>query len=85
MFLQLGEIREVGIEVVSNIRQDFVIDVAEYSVLKDSAEIDRGYPTINEHRILTLFTASKVGKYTVIFKYHIGPEIFVAKVYVEVL
>lgn len=84
MFLQLGEIREVGIEVVSNIRQDFVIDVAEYQVVKDNIEIDRGYPTIDGHKILTLFSATEKGKYTVIFKYHIGAEIFIAKVYVEV-
>lgn len=84
MFLQLGEIREVGIEVVSNIRQDFVIDVAEYKVVKDNIEIDRGYPTIDNHKILTLFSATEKGKYTVIFKYHIGAEIFIAKVYVEV-
>lgn len=84
MFLQLGEVREVGIEVVSNIRQDFVIDVAEYSVIKDNTEVDRGYPTIDGHKILTLFSATEKGKYTVIFKYHIGSEIFIAKVYVEV-
>lgn len=84
MFLQLGEIREVGIEVVSNIRQDFVIDVAEYQVVKDNIEVDRGYPTIDNHKILTLFSATEKGKYTVIFKYHIGAEIFIAKVYVEV-
>lgn len=84
MFLQLGEIREVGIEVISNIRQDFVIDVAEYSVLKDNVEVDKGYPTIKEHKILTLFSATEKGRYTVVFKYHIGAEIFKAKVYVEV-
>lgn len=85
MYLQLGEIREIGIEVVSDIKQDFVIDTAEYSIIDSvNNEIDRGYPTIDNHKILTLFPANNLGKYYVIFKYHIGAEIFKAKVYVEV-
>lgn len=82
--MQLGEIREVGIEVISNIRQDFVIDAADYQILKDNVEVDKGLPTIDKHKILTLFSAMEKGRYVVIFKYHIGAEIFKAKVYVEV-
>lgn len=85
MYLQLGEVREIGIEVTSDIKQDFVIDVAEYQVLKDNVEVDRGYPTIDGHKILTLFNANELGKFYVSIKYHIGPEIFKAKVYVEVI
>lgn len=85
MYLQLGEVREVGIEVVSDINQDFVIDTAEYSIVKNDIEVDRGYPTIDNHKILTLFTAKNIGKYYVVFKYHIGAEIFKAKVHMEVV
>lgn len=85
MYLQLGEIREVGIEVTSNVKQDFVIEVAEYQIIKqDGTEIDKGYPTIDNHKILTLFSANEVGQFYVIFKYHIASEIFKAKVHMEV-
>lgn len=86
MTLQLGEIREVGIEVINNIGQDFTIEACDYSIIKtDGTEIEKGFPTIDGHKILTLFSASEKGVFSVIFKYHIGPEIIKAKLYMEVV
>lgn len=86
MRIQLGEVREIGIQVRNRVSDDFVIDVAEFSILdSDGVEIDKGYPTIDDHRILTLFNATDTGWFHVIFKYHIGPEILRAKISVEVI
>ena len=80
-----GEVRQIGIEVISNTGQEFVIDAAEYSVEdSDGTEIENGLPAIDGHKITMLFTASGTGVFFVIFKYHIGPEILIAKIDVEV-
>ncbi len=84
-FMQ-GEIRQIGIEITNVAGQDFVIDAAEYEILDtEGNQIERGYPTINGHKILTLFNASQKGSFYVFFKYHIGPEILKAKIFVEVV
>lgn len=81
-----GEIRQIGIEVVNMVNQDFVIDVAEYEIVDmQGKQIEKGYPTIDGHKILTLFNASVTGKFYIFFKYHIGPEILKAKIFVEVV
>lgn len=86
MILQQGEVREVGIEVISQLGQDFVIDVAEYKIInKDKEVLEEGFPTIDRHKILLLFNATEKGEFSVIFKYHIGPEILKAKICVEVI
>lgn len=86
MILQLGEIREVGIEVINQLGQDFVIEAAEYEVIKrDGTDVEKGFPMIKEHKLITLFNAIEVGRFYVIFKYHIGAEILRAKVLVEVV
>lgn len=86
MIIQQGEVREVGIEVVNQLGQDFSIDAAECSVIStDGTETEKGLPTIDGHKLLTLFSATEKGRYYIIFKYHIGPEILKAKIYVEVL
>ncbi len=85
MRIYQGEIRRVGIEVSSSENETFTIDAAEYRILdSDNQELEVGFPDIEDHRITTLFNASEVGIYFVIFKYHIGPEILKAKVVVEV-
>ena len=86
MKIQVGEIREVGIEVISRLNQEFVIDAAEYQIIKkDGTEVEKSIPTINGHKLLILFNATEKGLFYVIFKYHIGPEILKAKVLVEVV
>lgn len=86
MTLQLGEVREVGIEVVNQLGQDFSIDAAEYQIIReDNTEIDKGFPMISGHKILTLFNALEKGLFYVIFKYHIGAEILKAKIFMEVI
>lgn len=86
MRLQVGEIREVGIEVISQLSQGFIIDAAEYEILKkDGTEIDRGFPMIENHKLITLFNASEKGLFYVTFKYHIGAEILKARILVEVV
>lgn len=85
MVLQQGEVREVGIEVINQLGQDFSIDAAEYKIISNDQEAESGFPTIVGHKIITLFNAAKTGEYNIIFKYHIGPEILKAKIFVEVV
>ena len=85
MYLQKGEIRQVGIEVISQLNQDFIIDAADFSILDSSGNVlENGTPTIEGHKIITLFSAAQAGKFYVEFTYHIGPEIIKAKIYIEV-
>lgn len=86
MILQEGEVREVGIEIINQTCKDFIIDAAEYKIInKDKEILEEGFATINTNKILLLFNATKKGEFSVIFKYHIGPEILKAKIYVEVI
>jgi len=85
MILQEGEVREVGIEVINQNNEDFIVDACEYSIIENGIEIEKGVATIDGHKLLTLFSARKKGKYYVIFKYHIGPEIIKSKIHMEVL
>lgn len=85
MLVRLGEVREVGIKVLSRLKEDFVIDVASYEIVNSNNEIvDDGFVVINGHILSILFTGSEKGNFNVIFKYHIGPEIIKAMVKVEV-
>lgn len=86
MYFKKGEVRKIGIEVVSQLNQDFIIEAADFSIIKINGEIvENGIPTIEEHKILTLFAANQVGKFYCEFTYRIGPEILKAKIYVEVM
>lgn len=86
MTLLLGEIRTVGIEVINKQGQDFVIDTADFEIHKqDGTLVSCGSATIEGHKILTLFSANEVGKYSCIFTYRIGSETLKARVYVEVV
>lgn len=86
MVVYLGEIREIGIEVINKLSEDFVIEAAEYQITKkDGTEIEKGYPSIDNHKLLALFNAIEKGPFYIIFKYHIGPEILKSKVLVEVM
>jgi len=84
-YMQQGEVREVGIEVINLLGQEFIIVAADYQIVReDGTVIETGQPAINGHKLIMLFTANQQGKFYVIFKYHIGPEILKAKIYVEV-
>lgn len=86
MTLHQGEIRRVGIKVSSRVNENFTIEAAEYKVLSTNQEVlDNGFPSIEGHKITTLFNAIDKGVFYVLFKYHIGPEILKAKVVVEVI
>ena len=86
MYIIKGEVRKIGIEVVSQLSQEFKIDSADFSIMKISGEaVENGMATIEEHKILTLFSAQEIGKYYCEFTYRIGPEILKAKIYVEVI
>jgi hypothetical protein len=87
-----GEVREVAIEVINEHKDQFIIETANYEIINllssfqglPTAVIETGVATIEGHTISTLFSASQFGNYNVIFTYRIGPEILIAKVYVEV-
>lgn len=86
MIFMEGEIRQIGIEVSNVAGENFVIEAAEYEIVDTNGnQIERGYPTIDGHKLLTLFNANEKGSFNVYFKYHIGPEVLKAKVFVEVL
>lgn len=84
MLFSLGEVRQVGIEVIGE-NQDFTIETADYEILtKDNTVVESGSATIDVHKILTLFSANEIGRFCVEFTYRIGPEILKAKIYLEV-
>lgn len=86
MYIRKGEVRKIGIEVTSQLNQDFVIETADFIITKITGEVlEQGISTIEEHKILTLFSAQEIGKYCCEFTYRIGPEILKAKIYVEVI
>lgn len=83
--MQLGEVREVGIEVISNLGEAFLIEDSKFEITTARGTfINKGVPTVEHHKIITLFDANEVGSYVVIFTYHIGPETLKAKISVEV-
>jgi hypothetical protein len=85
MYLNKGEVRKIGIEVISQLNQDFVIETADFIITKITGEVlEQGIPTIEGHKIITLLSATEIGKYCCEFTYRIGPEILKAKVYAEV-
>ncbi|NLZ46408.1 MAG: hypothetical protein GX896_06910 [Clostridiales bacterium] len=89
MILKKGEVRQVGIEVINCLTEDFVIEAADYTIIKEinnqSIEVETGIPIIDKHKILVMFDASEKGTFYVWLKYHIGPEIYKAKILVEVV
>lgn len=86
MIFNKGEVRKVGIEVISQVNDSFAIDAADFTIhMDDGTEIETGSATIDGHKILALFSANEIGKYVCEFSYHIGPEILKAKINVEVI
>lgn len=89
MILKKGEVRQVGIEVINQLTEDFVIEAADYTIIKEinnqSIKVETGIPVIDKHKILVIFDASEKGTFYVWLKYHIGPEIYKAKILVEVV
>lgn len=86
MVIQKGEIRQIGIEVVNTLGQDFTIETAEYEIIEVNEEtsIETGFPTIQNKKIFMLFSGETVGSFYLVFKYHIGAEIIKAKLNVKV-
>ncbi|QZY56722.1 hypothetical protein [Crassaminicella profunda] len=86
MVFNQGEVRKIGIEVMSEIQQDFVIESADYEISNQRGEIvETGVATIEEHKILTLFSAIEKGRWCCEFTYRIGPEIIKAKLSIAVI
>ena len=86
MSLDLGEIREVGIQVYSKIGQPFVIDTAEYEILTANEELlENGLATIEDDKVLMLFHATQKGAFIVKFKYMIDDETLIAKIKIGVI
>lgn len=87
MSIDLGEIREVGIQIYSKIGQPFVIDTAEYEILTENEQqlIEKGFACIEEDKILILFNATEKGVFIVKFKYAINNETLIAKVKIGVI
>lgn len=86
MVFDEGEIRKVGLEVFNNLKQDFVIDTAEFELFDDhGVSLDKGLLTINGHEIMTLFHAVKKGKYLMVFRYTIGVEKLIDKISIQVI
>lgn len=85
MIFSKGEVRQVGIEVINQLGQDFAIETADYEIVKISGEsIEKGYATTDGHKILTLFSANETGTFYCIFTYRIASEILKAKIYIQV-
>lgn len=86
MSIDLGEIREVGIQVYSKIGQPFVIDTAEYEILTANEELlENGLATIEDDKVLMLFHATQKGAFIVKFKYMIDDETLIAKIKIGVI
>lgn len=85
MVFNKGEIRRVGIEVFNNIKQDFIIDTADYELFNERGDLlDSGLLTINGHVLTTLFFANESGKYRFSFRYTIGVERLIDNIYIQV-
>jgi|AGTN01.2.fsa_nt_gi hypothetical protein len=81
-----GEVRKIAIDVSSRLGQDFVIDSADFVILKeDGTEVTRGYPTIDGHKLTVLYSAIEAGRFICELTFRIGPEILKYKVYVKVV
>jgi hypothetical protein len=80
-----GEVRQIGISVVSQADTAFVISYADYAV-QDSKDaiVEQGSATIEGHKVVMLFSATTNGSYTCEFTYRIGAEILKAKINVSV-
>ena len=86
MQLAHGEVRKIGIEVKSQLDQDFLIETADFNISKITGElVEQGTPTIDNHKIIALFSAAECGNFYCEFTYRIGPEILKARIYVEVV
>jgi hypothetical protein len=85
MTINKGEVRQIGIEVISQVKQDFIIENAEYRIIsRDGTLVEKGVASVEGHKILTLISGSSAGVFYCEFTYRIGPEILKAKVLVEV-
>jgi len=86
MYIKRGEVKEIGIEVINQLGETFIIEAAEYQITKkEGTEIEKGIPSIEDHKLTALFSATQKGEFYMIFKYHIATEIIKAKVFVEVI
>ncbi len=85
MIIKQGEVRRLGIEVISTAGQDFMIEAADYMIKnKDDEIVDKGVPTIDNHKLIALISAKEKGNYYCEFTYHIGSEILKASIFVQV-
>lgn len=86
MVVNKGEVRKVGIEVISQIGETFVIETADYKILKaDGTVLENGVASIDGNTIITLFSAQETGQFVVVFTYRIGAEILIGKVFIKVV
>ena len=85
MNINIGEVRKIGIEVSSRLGQDFIIESADYVITDENGtEVTRGYPSIDGHKIVALFTAAEAGRFECEFTFRIGPEILKNKINIKV-
>lgn len=85
MIFDSGEIRSVGIEVVSKCNNQFAIDTAEFVITKDSEVVEQGKAVIDGHKLIMLFHAAEKGRYKVMFIYTIADEKLIDYVNIEVI
>lgn len=85
IYVKTGEVRKIGVTVSSASGETFTVDGADYAITERSGEqVDSGYPTIDGHRVLTLFSAARAGVYQCEFTLRIGPEILKHTITIEV-
>jgi hypothetical protein len=86
VIIRKGEVRQIGIEVLSQVKQDFVITSADYKITDiNGNEVENGSAMVDNKRISTLFSGLNIGAFYCDFIYRIGPEILKARIYVEVV
>ena len=86
MFIQLGEVRDIAIDIFSKSNRPFTIDSATYSIENEKGEeLSNGVISIDEHRLIASFNATKKGIFYMVFIYNINNEKLKAKVKVEVI
>lgn len=83
--LRKGEVRQVGVEFASSVNDSFVISGADFEVVDSKgATVINGSAQVTDKKVLTLFSASEEGEFTVSFKVHIASEIYKPQVSVKV-
>ena len=81
----LGEIRRVTVRVTYRGKEaDFDISSPEYKILNAEGLVESGTPAVSGNDMICLISPPAEGQYVLEFKFGIGDEIWIQRVFVTV-